>query len=105
LPLLISARHSKRGHSISLRLFFRFLYQEKHIDKNFEYLFGKNRFPRREKLPSIYDAVEIKQIEDSINQASAVGKRNYAIFLLASRLSFAVIGYLRSRIFKFRLGQ
>ena len=86
LAFIDVAQHSKRGHFISLRLFCRFLYQEKYVDKNFEYLFGKNRFPRREKLPSVYDAVEIKQIEDSINQASAVGKRDYAIFLLAARL-------------------
>lgn len=86
LAFIDSAQHGKRGHFISLRLFCRFLYQEKYIDKNFEYLFGKNRFPRCEKLPSVYDAAEIKQIEDSINQARAVGKRDYAIFLLAARL-------------------
>ncbi|MDR0605271.1 MAG: tyrosine-type recombinase/integrase [Bacteroidales bacterium] len=86
LAFIDSAQHCKREHFISLRLFCRFIYEEKLIDKNFAYLFEKNNFPEREKIPSVYDAMEVGQMEASINQASAVGKRDYAIFLLASRL-------------------
>jgi integrase len=51
-----------------------------------EYIIAHNRFPKREKLPSIYNADEIKRIEASVEQTGPVGKRDYAILLLASRL-------------------
>ena len=51
-----------------------------------EYVIGRNNYPKREKLPSVYDADEIKRIEDEVDQASAVGKRDYAMLLLATRL-------------------
>ncbi|MDP3915425.1 MAG: tyrosine-type recombinase/integrase [Bacteroidota bacterium] len=51
-----------------------------------EYVIGRNNFPKREKLPSVYDADEIKRIEDAVGQSSAVGKRDYAMLLLATRL-------------------
>jgi len=41
---------------------------------------------RAEKLPSVYNAEEIRKMDASIEKSSPVGKRNYAIFLLASRL-------------------
>jgi integrase/recombinase XerD len=41
---------------------------------------------RPEKLPSIYSTEEIRKMDASIEKSSPVGKRNYAIFLLASRL-------------------
>ena len=39
-----------------------------------------------EKLPSYYSKEEILQIEKQIDRSSIVGKRDYAMFLLASRL-------------------
>jgi len=41
---------------------------------------------RAEKLPSLYNVEEIRRMDTSIEKASKIGKRNYAIFLLASRL-------------------
>lgn len=41
---------------------------------------------RREKVPSVYDTDEIRKMDTSIDKSSPVGKRDYAIFLLASRL-------------------
>jgi site-specific recombinase XerD len=41
---------------------------------------------RAEKLPSLYNVEEIRRMDTSIEKASKLGKRNYAIFLLASRL-------------------
>jgi site-specific recombinase XerD len=41
---------------------------------------------RKEKLPSIYNTEEIRKMDASIEKSSPIGKRNYAIFLLASRL-------------------
>lgn len=41
---------------------------------------------RAEKLPSLYNTEEIRKMDTSIEKTSKVGKRDYAIFLLASRL-------------------
>lgn len=41
---------------------------------------------KREKIPSYYAQKEISVFEESIDRYSGLGKRNYAIFLLASRL-------------------
>jgi site-specific recombinase XerD len=41
---------------------------------------------RAEKLPSVYNTEEIRKMDASIEKSSPIGKRNYAIFLLASRL-------------------
>lgn len=86
LDFIDSAQHCKDKHFNTARLFCRFLYEEKYIDKNIEYVLGRNNFPKREKIPSVYDSNEIRQIEESVDQASAVGKRDYAILLLTTRL-------------------
>jgi site-specific recombinase XerD len=86
LDFINTAQYGKVKHFKTIRLFCRFLYEQKFVTCNLEYVLGKNNFPKREKLPSIYSAEEIKQIETSVEQSSASGKRNYAILLLATRL-------------------
>jgi site-specific recombinase XerD len=86
LSFLASAQNSKPNYLNTMRLFCRYLYEQKHLPRNIEYVLGKNCFPIREKLPSIYSVEEILQIEKSADQASPVGKRDYAMLLLATRL-------------------
>lgn len=85
LSFLSTSRNIKDRY-YTMRQFLRFLYARKYIQTDFEYILAHNHFPRREKLPSIYSAEEIKQIESSVEQSGPVGKRDYAILLLASRL-------------------
>lgn len=86
LTFISSAQNCKDKYLNTVRLFCRFLYEQKYIDRNVEYVIGRNNFPKREKLPSVYDGDEIKRIEDAVGQSSAVGKRDYAMLLLATRL-------------------
>lgn len=86
LTFISSAQNCKDKYLNTARLFCRFLYEQKYIDRNVEYVIGRNNYPKREKLPSVYDAAEIKQIEETVSQSSAVGKRDYAMLLLATRL-------------------
>jgi site-specific recombinase XerD len=81
-----SAQHCKDKYLNTSRLFCRFLYKEKYINKNIEYILGRNNLPKHEKIPSVYNPNEIRQIERSVDQASPVGKRDYAILLLTTRL-------------------
>ena len=92
----------------SLRVFFRYLYEERLLKTDLSYVLAHYKWFKREKLPSVYTAEEVKQIESSVNRSSAVGKRNYAILLLATRLglrasdiaflSFASLDWENSRI-------
>lgn len=86
LSFLASSQNCKDKFLNTIRLFCRFLYEQKFIDRNIEYVIGRNNYPKREKLPSVYDAEEVKSIEDAVDQTSSVGKRDYAMLLLASRL-------------------
>lgn len=82
----LSTSRNARDRYSSIRLFLRFLAGKEYIQTDFEYVLSRNRYPKREKLPSIYSAEEVKQIELSVEQSGPVGKRDYAILLLATRL-------------------
>ena len=86
LSFIASVQNCRDHHLYTTRMFCRFLYAQKYIGRNVEYVIGRNNYPQREKLPSVYDADEIKCIEDAVGQSSAVGKRDYAMLLLATRL-------------------
>lgn len=70
----------------SLRVFFRYLYEERLLKTDLSYVLAHYKWVKREKLPSVYTAEEVKRIESSVNRSSAVGKRDYALLLLATRL-------------------
>lgn len=92
----------------SLRVFFRYLYEERLLKTDLSYVLANYKWVKREKLPSVYTALEVKQIESSVIRSNAVGKRNYAVLLLATRLglrasdiaclSFASLDWENSRI-------
>ena len=60
--------------------------QENIIDGRFEEFFATYKLRKKERIPSYYTTEEIKVIENSVSRSSALGKRNYAMILLASRL-------------------
>ena len=76
----------------ALRMFFRFLYAEKKTMKDLSCVLSGYKFKKREKLPSVYGKEEVFQIEASVIRTSDVGKRDYALLLLASRLGLRASG-------------
>jgi site-specific recombinase XerD len=86
LAFIASAQNCKDKFLNTMRLFCRYLYADKRIDCDIEYFIGRNSHPKREKLPSVYTPAEIKQIEKSIDRSCPVGKRDYAMLLLSTRL-------------------
>jgi site-specific recombinase XerD len=70
----------------SLRVFFRFVYEERLLKTDWSYVLADYKWIKREKLPSVYTSEEVKQIESSVSRSSSVGKRNYAVLLLSTRL-------------------
>jgi integrase len=88
LAFLASAQNCRDKFLNTTRLFCRYLYACKLVDRDIEYVIGRNPLPSREKIPSVYDPDEVRQIEGVVDQSSPVGKRDYAILLLATRLGF-----------------
>jgi site-specific recombinase XerD len=70
----------------SLRMFFRFAYEERLLKTNLSYVLTNYKWVKREKLPSFYTGEEVIKIESTVSLSSEVGKRNYAVLLLATRL-------------------
>lgn len=56
------------------------------ITTDFEEFFSGFKIRVKERIPSFYSEREVQQIELSINRDSSIGKRDYAMVLLASRL-------------------
>ena len=76
-----------------VKWFLKFMKEKHVIEKDFGYML-KNRSRKlqseREKIPSFYSEEEVRKIEQSISKTSGIGKRDYAMVLLASRLGLRV---------------
>lgn len=71
----------------SLRVFFRYLYHSgKHIENLALLIPASNRLRLREHLPSVWEEEDIRAILQCIDRGNPVGKRDYAMILLAVRL-------------------
>lgn len=77
---------SKNQSLIVVRRFLNYLYDKGHIKRNLSQVVPKDNYRQQAKLPSVYTKEEILQIFDSIDQSTSIGKRNYALILLAARL-------------------
>ncbi len=82
-----SSSHNSRPQVVMLvKRFLQFLFEEGKTKINLSYSLANVRYRRKEKLPSYYDKDEILKIESVVDRSSPIGKRDYAIILLASRL-------------------
>lgn len=68
------------------RRFLRYLFEMKFTKTDLSIPLKSIKSHRAEKVPSVYNAEEIRKMDASIEKSGPVGKRDYAIFLLASRL-------------------
>lgn len=83
----VSAHPTNKVNIVSvLRVLFRFWQEEGIVEGHFGEFFDTYKVRKRERIPSFYSAEEVSRIEHSVNRNSPVGKRNYAMVLLASRL-------------------
>jgi site-specific recombinase XerD len=83
----VSTRTNNKINVVSsLRMFFRYAYEESLLKTNLSYVLANYKWVKREKLPSFYTAEEVIKIESTVSLSSEVGKRNYAVLLLATRL-------------------
>lgn len=89
----ISTHSYRCSRNITIvKWFLRFM-NEKHVMKrDFDYVLKNRSFKQhdRERIPSFYSEGEVLKIEESVNKSDAVGKRDYAMILLASRLGLRI---------------
>lgn len=97
----ISSHPTNKVNDVSaLRVLFRFWKEEHVTDNRFDELFDTYKIHKPERIPSYFNADEVKRIEQSVSRTSATGKRNYAdkegveLPLLAD-VGNAIIDYLR----------
>ena len=75
---------SSKWYLSHIRTFLRYAYQAGHTDRDYSGIVPL--FKRPQPYPSVYITEEILKIENSIDQGSPHGKRDYAALLLATRL-------------------
>ncbi len=66
--------------------FLAYAYANKHIKRNLSYLVAKRKYEPSVKLPSLYSEDEIERLLASVDRNNPVGKRDYAVLILAARL-------------------
>ena len=71
---------------MDLRGFFRYLYNHEIITTDFTTCIPKDNYRNQSRLPSYYTEDEINQLLKSIDRGTRVGKRDYAILVLAACL-------------------
>ncbi len=83
----VSSHPTNKVNIVSaLRVLFRFWKEEHIVNGRFDDLFETYKLHKKERIPSFYTAEEVMIVENSVSRSSGVGKRNYAMVLLASRL-------------------
>lgn len=84
---LLPGRPGARHLALSItRSFFRYLYDRDLTAKDLSIAVPRDQFRKQPRLPSVYNKEEVKAILGTADRSTCVGKRNYAILLLAVRL-------------------
>jgi integrase/recombinase XerD len=90
--LYISPKHEKSMASVltTLRVFLRFLYLNRHTEKDLSLSVPKQNRYYYPPVPSTWEPSEIKRILDAVDRGSPAGKRDFAILLLVAKLGIRV---------------
>lgn len=70
----------------TLRAFMQYLYDKKLIGVNYSGKIPRHKAVQQPKIPSTYSKDEVEKLIASVDRTSAIGKRNYVIIIIASRL-------------------
>ena len=82
---------------MDLRGFFKFLYEKGIISTNISTFIPKDNYQKQAKLPAYYTEEEIEKLLKSVDRGNIVGKRDYAILVLAAYLGLRASDIARLR--------
>jgi integrase len=87
-----------------IRTFLRYCADSGKTDRDYSYILPP--YKRPQPMPSVYSMEEIQRIEAAINRGTTVGKRDYAIVLLGTRLGLRLddIRTLKLGAFNWEIG-
>lgn len=86
IHFLSSIRNTRSYVTTPIKKFLKYIFENKFVEQDFSDLLSNFKPRDKEKMPSYYDKDEIAIIEKTINRESGIGKRNYAMILLGTRL-------------------
>ena len=86
LDFVSTTENNKINVVSSLRVLSRYWFENHLIETDLDLVLKSYKWVKHEKVPSFFTVDEVRSIETSIDRGSGVGKRNYAMLLLASRL-------------------
>lgn len=69
-----------------IREFLSFLYQNKYLDQNLSFSVPHIKYSKNNSIPSVYSQEEIIRLLKSVDRKNPIGKRDYAILLMAAKL-------------------
>lgn len=69
-----------------IRDFLSFLYQNKYLDHNLSFLVPHIKYSKNNSIPSVYSQEQIIRLLKSVDRKNPIGKRDYAILLIAAKL-------------------
>ncbi len=98
-PMLISLACIRiTDHNLwsEIRLFLRYLTDYEEVKSDYSTIVP--RYSKPYVVPSVYSVEEIRRIEETINTRSLLGKRDYAMLLLASRMGMRSGDIIKLRI-------
>ena len=94
-------KHSRRNYKTIFREFYRFLFDNGILDKDYSsFIMKEPKVAHGSKMPTTYTEEEIKRMISAVDRSSAKGKRDYLVLLLA-----AEYGWRASDITSFHLDQ
>lgn len=77
---------TSNSYLATMRTFLRYCADSGRADRDYSYVIPP--YKRPQPIPSVYSEEEIRRMETAVDRNIPVGKRDYAIILLASRLGF-----------------
>lgn len=86
----------------SLRVFFKYLYMDKLITIDYSLKIPMIQARKQTRIPSVWSVSDLKKLIAAIDRANPMGKRDYAIILLACRLGLRTCDIKRLTFENFR---
>jgi len=84
---LFPSRAGAKHLTLSLvRSFLRYLYDLGKTRTDLSLVVPRDSYKKQQKLPSTYTRDEVSKILESVDRSTAIGKRDYAVLMLAARL-------------------
>lgn len=77
-------------HRRTLSLFLHFLYQNKYLAEDLSLTMPAKRCLKKAPLPSVWDRSDVDKLLNAIDRGNSIGKRDYAILLLITKLGLRV---------------